>query len=425
MKGYEEELISIKRLLRDNPKGLTVSDIAAAMGISRNAAGKYMEILAISGQVEMQTFGPAKVYFLSRRIPLSAMVDITSDMILVFDKDLCIVQVNEGMLALLGKAREEVVGRNLPSLQLPVSSDLEPEEAIRAAFEDRSSTGQLCFSDEEGERYFNAKIMPSTFEDGTLGVTMVLEDVTEEKQMEMSLQSSQENLSNFFNSIDDFLFVADLDRRIIHVNDTVIKRLGYWRSELIGHPIYMIHPPEEQERARREVQAIIDGKANISTVPLLTHSGEIIPVETKVVRGIWDGKPVNFGVAKDVSELRFSEEMLAHAFELNPLAMVISTVVGGKILRVNEAFEQITGYTKEEAVGATMSALDLYADKSQRDEILARLCESGKLTNIRFVLCRKDGSKVEGLLSAVRIDYARNPCVLSVLANVADRDTTG
>ena len=418
MKDYEEELIAIRKLLRDSPKGLSISDISARLGTSRNAVAKYMDILTISGQVEKQTYGPAKIYFLSNRIPLSAMVDITSDLIMVLDKDLRVVQVNEGLLALIGKPRAEVLGLDLAAVNLPLSGEHELEEHVRAAMEGTASSGEFRRGDEE--MYFNGKVMPSTFEDGSPGVTVILADVTETKLMEMSLRSTQQNFNNFFNSIDDFLFVTDLECKILHVNDTVIKRLGYWRSELVGQPLCMIYPPRRQEEARQAAQDILDCKASVSTVPLMTREKEIIPVETKFINGIWDGRPVHFGVTKDLSQLRLSEEMFSRVFEMNPAATAISTF-DGRILKANEAFSEFTGYSREELERTTVSGLHLYEDLAQRDIILSRLSEFGQIKNLEVVLCRKDGGRRNVLLSVVRMQYAHVSCLLSVMIDITER----
>jgi PAS domain S-box-containing protein len=418
MKDYEEELIAIRKLLRDSPKGLSISDISSRLGVSRNAIAKYMDILAITGQVQKQTYGPAKIYFLSNRIPLSAMVDITSDLILVFDKDLRLVQVNEGLLTLLGKPREEVLGLELTAVHLPLSGDHELEEHVRSALEGTSSSGEFYQGDEE--RYFNAKILPSTLEDCSPGVTVILADVTETKLMEISLRTAQQNFSNFFNSIDDFFFVTDTDCKIVHVNDTVIKRLGYWRSELVGQSICLVHPPVRQEEARRAMHDLLEGRTAVSTVPLITREGVVIPVETKVIHGVWDGRPVHFGVTKDLSQLRLSEEMFSRVFEMNPAATAISTF-DGKILKVNEAFIEFTGYSRAETEKASVADLHLYEDPAQRDVIISGLSESGQIKNLEVVLRRKDGSRRNALLSVVKMEYAHISCLLSVMIDITER----
>ena len=62
MESYQQELTEIKTILKSNPKGMTVTDIARQIHINRNSVAKYLDILLISGHAEMVTFGPAKVY---------------------------------------------------------------------------------------------------------------------------------------------------------------------------------------------------------------------------------------------------------------------------------------------------------------------------------------------------------------------------
>ena len=75
MDEYQREITLIKRVLSDNPKGMTVTDISRKIKINRNSVAKYLDIMRISGHVEMITFGPAKVFFPSRRIPISDMLN--------------------------------------------------------------------------------------------------------------------------------------------------------------------------------------------------------------------------------------------------------------------------------------------------------------------------------------------------------------
>lgn len=57
--------------LKDAKYGLSIAEISRKSGMNRNSAAKYLGIFVILGQVEMQTVGPARVYHLSSRIPVS------------------------------------------------------------------------------------------------------------------------------------------------------------------------------------------------------------------------------------------------------------------------------------------------------------------------------------------------------------------
>ncbi|HPA07350.1 MAG TPA: histidine kinase, partial [Methanoregulaceae archaeon] len=79
----QEKITRIKKLLKARPKGLTISDISHNLKINRNSVAKYLEILLITGQVEMRMYGNAKVYYLSHRVPISSMLKFANELILV------------------------------------------------------------------------------------------------------------------------------------------------------------------------------------------------------------------------------------------------------------------------------------------------------------------------------------------------------
>ena len=56
----KEIALQIKNLLKENPQGLSITDIVKVVTINRNTAGRYLENLLISGQVEMRRLGMAK-----------------------------------------------------------------------------------------------------------------------------------------------------------------------------------------------------------------------------------------------------------------------------------------------------------------------------------------------------------------------------
>ena len=93
-----ELLAGVRALLKNNPKGMSVSDIAAGLGMNRNSTAKYLDILSVGGQIEMRAFGPAKVYFLSQRVPLGAILNYTAEYILIIDQHYRILQVNDRFL---------------------------------------------------------------------------------------------------------------------------------------------------------------------------------------------------------------------------------------------------------------------------------------------------------------------------------------
>ncbi len=133
----------------------------------------------------------------------------------------------------------------------------------------------------------------------------------EREQIHASSREREENLSTFFESVGDFLFVLDEQGQIVRVNPAVIERLGYLESELLGQPVLIVHPAYRRDDAARIVGEMIAGTRDLCDVPLITKAGDLIPVETRVTVGTWNGCRAFFGVSRDISDqLRAEEERI-------------------------------------------------------------------------------------------------------------------
>ncbi|WP_319506950.1 PAS domain-containing protein [uncultured Methanolobus sp.] len=178
MEIYKEESRLIKNLLKDNPRGLIVTDISKKMGINRNTVAKYLEILRISGHVEMESVGTAKVYFLSQRIPVSTLLDFSSYNIVVIDSEHKIIQANDRSAELVNIPKKEITDRRIDDILISMLSNRTLIEKIDEGLKvkelveilDLIIKNELCF--------FKTKIIPSTFDDGEAGVTLIMENIT-------------------------------------------------------------------------------------------------------------------------------------------------------------------------------------------------------------------------------------------------------
>src|SRR3989344_2149076 len=66
----KEKMISSKvlELLKNNPKGLTMTELVKNTKFSRKAIEKHLEILIIENEIYMKKFGVSKVYYPNHRI---------------------------------------------------------------------------------------------------------------------------------------------------------------------------------------------------------------------------------------------------------------------------------------------------------------------------------------------------------------------
>ena len=202
MDGYQQEISLIKKVLSENPKGMTVTDISRKIKINRNSVAKYLDIMRISGHVDMITFGPAKVFFPSRRVPILDMLNYTSDYIMVFDANLKITMANDSFLNFMKIPREELLGQTINETFSKVFKDhTEMLVGIKEALEGKKLTQDIDFQMNNEHYFLKIKIVPTTFEDGRHGGTIVIKNITSHKIAENALRESEENFRSLLKKI--------------------------------------------------------------------------------------------------------------------------------------------------------------------------------------------------------------------------------
>ncbi len=167
---------------------MTIEDIAKKLPLNRTSTAKYLNTLLISGQAEMRSFGRAKVFTLSRRVPVSQMLNLSSDLLLVLDKDLIISQVNEPFLRLFGFTHDTLVGMLV--IRSPFASFVS-ETLLSLIAEAAQGTEQTRTEHLEiGGKgyYFKIKMIPLVFDQGGQGLAVILEDITELKNYQEHLE---------------------------------------------------------------------------------------------------------------------------------------------------------------------------------------------------------------------------------------------
>ncbi len=170
------------RTLKFRPKGMTITEIAKALGVNRNSVSKHLEVMQAAGQVESRLVGNAKVYSIAQRVPLSAFLCFTKNLILVLDADLTIVQANEQCFRRFRRAKEEIVGQNILEAAIPIVSTPEALAVVETLEREQVIT-DICYRQDDGsESFYQMQAIPTTFEDGAKGCTIVLEDITDRKR---------------------------------------------------------------------------------------------------------------------------------------------------------------------------------------------------------------------------------------------------
>jgi PAS domain S-box-containing protein len=134
---------------------------------------------------------------------------------------------------------------------------------------------------------------------------------------------------------------------------------------------------DRRDEAQKTVQAMLAGDADFCPAPLISRSGELISVETRVVSGQWNGKPVLFGVSVDITERKQAEdernlrESYLSAIIENQSGLVWLKDAESRFLAVNKAFAISCGKQQANDL-AGLTDLDIWpaelAEKYRKDD---------------------------------------------------------
>lgn len=354
MQDYQHELSAIRGLLKENPNGMSVTDISRALKKNKNTVGRYLDILLISGQVDMRTYGMAKVYSLSQRVPLSAMLSYSKELIMVIDADDRIVDINEHFLRILGLERGSAVGKNIGFLHSPDTDIHELLGTIKAvnSEEERTVTFRLKGG---SEQIFRTKRIPTVFEDGGKGTTVVLEDITGHILADREIRQSEERFRMMAENIRDGLIIIENGKNV-YANKRVVDITGYSVKELMDIDPVLLVAPEDRRDVERRLQDVkaqrLQGFRDDSAW-IVRKDGERRCVYSRITLMHHEKSSFAFVILTDVTELKAKEAALRESEQR--FRMMAENIRDGLliiennlIVFANRRMTEISGFTQEE-----------------------------------------------------------------------------
>jgi len=104
--------------------------------------------------------------------------------------------------------------------------------------------------------------------------------------------------------------------------------------------------------------------------------------------------------------LKQNEELLSRVFQFSPNAMAVSSMKNNRLLRVNDTFVQLMGFSSEVVIGQKTNKLGIWADIKDLIHILAEINQHKEIINKEVNFRKKDGTIIKGLLSAAPVEFA-------------------
>ena len=323
----ERDEDTIREILRKFPKGLTIEEVSKKLSLNRTTAAKYLNAFVLTGQADMRMLGSAKLFYLTERVPLTNILSLSSDMILILDRDLFIQEVNTAFLAYFRLEKEELKDKQL--VQSPLAPFFSPREltSIERALDGEGSALEVRFDLMDDGRFFRMKCIPLTFESGARGVGVTLEDITEMKTYQHELEQRVEERTaelvrakdfaeNLIRTANAMIIGLDTSGNVTIFNKAAEDVTGYPAEEMMGRNWFDLAVPKDRLMEVHEVFTdLAEGKIQETFEnPIITKAGATRYISWKnnvIVEGGKITATISFGI--DITDRKAAEEIIRKA----------------------------------------------------------------------------------------------------------------
>lgn len=247
-----------------------------------------------------------------------------------------------------GKHIRDILGEKLYALNEPY---------LQAVLRGEPQLFERTIIDVSGrERYTQASYLPDISNGQVNGFFVLVTDITELKIAQLRISQSEASLRAMYDNLPFLAWMKDTKGFYVQANKHLIKSAGlasladvqgktdfdFWPKALAEHYRAVDEEVMQNRQQKKLIEKCIDSRVEywVETIksPVVDEQGRILGT---------------IGLARDITEEREKEEKLklaASIYESSSEGMVV-TDIENKILAVNSAFTQITGYSAAEVIG--------------------------------------------------------------------------
>ncbi len=258
-------------------------------------------------------------------------------------------------------------------------------------------------------------------------------DITEVRQAETSLRTSEKLYRSLFESAGDAIFLMREDR-FVECNLKTLKMFGCSREEILGETPYRFSPQTQPDgrasadKAQEKISAALTGEPQFFEWKHVTYGGEQFDAEVSLTRiDLPSGAHIQ-AIVRDVSERKLAEDRLRDSEKKLRLVLDNSPFAGyvlgpdGKSLYANRASVIISGYSSEELLGKDFTELVHPEDLDRIRKIReARMAGEPVAQNYVFRIIDKSGIVHWVENDVIMMQWEGLPASLGYLRDVTER----
>jgi len=215
-------------------------------------------------------------------------------------------------------------------------------------------------------------------------------------QVQLELDKSERHYRRLIENMSDIISITDVEGIVSYISPSVEKVLGISSEDLVGRNIRdQVLPIDIKDISLDDVYAEQQAKKTVMEHLVVGADGRYRTLEVDIQKIKQDDGSDGFiFVGRDVSSRKQVEEeryKLQMVIEQAPICIII-TAIDGTIEYVNPAFEEVSGYSSAEAVGATPSLIKSGETPVEKFKDLWETITAGNNWSGEFINKKKNGS---------------------------------
>lgn len=289
-------------------------------------------------------------------------------------------------------------------------------------------------------------------DDNVKAIIFNFRDISQQKEAEERLKLNEQYYRSIFEQANDMIYIKDGPdpKRFIDINPSGCQMLGYTKEEFLAlKPTDLILKEDpksipikleqlnfgdvvrHERRLRRKDGTVIETEYNGKVLEdgnLIVFARDITArkkaekeiialnedLERKVIERTLELENI-------IAELRDSEEKFQAAFQSNAAGISITRLSDSNYMDVNDAFVQLTGFSKEELINHNSRELGMIINIDSRNEILNEIRERGFAKNFEMTLRHKSGKEFVILGAVETIVLKGEKAALNILYDITSR----
>lgn len=343
------------------------------------------------------------------------ILDSLPDQIMVLDRDMRIVTVNQTFGRTTGLDKEEVVGQ--PCHQVRFGLDqacggLDMQCPFQRVLETGHPESLIQLRPGPGGGTIYEEVIATPILDDEGRVTQVVEgvrDVTQRVRLECELSQAEQKHRQLMDAAQDIIVIKDMQGRYLYANPATQQFSGLSPEAMRGRTDFELFPPGLAKAMTAQDDLVRQHRTTLCFDETMRVEGQVRRFHT-VRYPIFDDKGEMVAVstmARDVTQEKALQEQVRQSRDYmgavlsNSSDMIITTNLKGEIVTFNPAGERMLGYTLEEVKG--MNIADLWLEPERRRMLMEEVRKHGAVNNFPATLIAKDGHPVEISLSLAQL----------------------